>query len=65
MRYEIEMAKSNLELYFKVVNLFDRQYYRTVFLTNDSNNDDLFDVEDATITVDPGREFYVGMIYRF
>ncbi len=64
-RYEIAMENSSLELYFKVNNIFDEQYYRTVFLTNDSNKDDVFDAEDATITVDPGREYYAGIIYRF
>ncbi|MEJ2692291.1 MAG: TonB-dependent receptor [Candidatus Thiodiazotropha sp.] len=64
-RYETEWGRSSLELYFKVINLFDKRYYRTVFLNKDSNKDDLFDAEDATITVDPGREFYLGMIYRF
>jgi iron complex outermembrane receptor protein len=64
-RYEINLAHASLELYAKVNNVFDKQYYRTVFLTNDSNKDDLFNAEDATITVDPGREYYAGLIYRF
>ena len=64
-RYELNLAQSSLEFYFKINNILDRQYFRTVFMTNDSNKDDIFDVEDATITVDPGREYYVGMIYRF
>ncbi len=64
-RYEMNLAQSTLELYAKVNNVFDNQYYKTVFMTNDSNKDDVFDEEDATITVDPGREYYAGMIYRF
>ncbi|MET0053059.1 MAG: TonB-dependent receptor, partial [Candidatus Thiodiazotropha sp.] len=64
-RYEMNLAKSTLELYAKVNNVFDNQYYKTVFMTNDSNKDDVFDEEDATITVDPGREYYAGLIYRF
>jgi len=64
-RYEIALKQTTLEFYCKVSNVLDRQYYRTVFMTNDSNKDDVFDAEDATITVDPGREYYVGMIYRF
>jgi iron complex outermembrane receptor protein len=63
-RYELNLVHSSLELYVKVNNLFNNQYYRTVFLTNDKNKDDLFDEEDATITVDPGREYYAGLIYR-
>lgn len=64
-RYSMTIGGTNLELYAKVNNLFDKQYYRTVFMTNDRNNDNIFDAEDATITVDPGREFYAGLNYRF
>jgi len=55
----------NLELFAKVDNVFDKQYYRTVYLFRDSNGDDKFDAEDATITVDPGRVFTVGLKYKF
>lgn len=57
--------RKNLEFFAKVDNLFDKQYYRTVFLFSDKNNDDKLDAEDASITVDPGRVFYAGLKYRF
>ncbi|WOE70565.1 TonB-dependent receptor [Hydrogenimonas thermophila] len=55
----------NLEFFAKVDNIFDKQYYRTVYLFSDKNDDDKLDAEDASITVDPGRVFYAGLKYRF
>ncbi len=54
-----------LEFYAQVNNLFDKQYYRTVYLFSDRNDDNVLDAEDASITVDPGRAFYVGLKYKF
>jgi len=55
----------NLEFFAKVDNVFDNQYYRTVYLFSDRDYDGDLDAEDASITVDPGRMIYVGMKYRF
>lgn len=55
----------NLELFAQVDNVLDRQYYRTVYLFSDRNDDDILDAEDASITVDPGRVFYMGLKYKF
>ena len=55
----------NLNLFVKVDNVLDNQYYRTVYLFSDRNGDGKFDAEDATITVDPGRVFYAGLKYKF
>ncbi len=55
----------NLNFFVKVDNVLDKQYYRTVYLFSDRNNDDKLDAEDASITVDPGRVFYAGFKYRF
>ena len=55
----------NLEIFAKMENAFDKQYYRTVYLFRDSNYDGKLDAEDASITVDPGRVFYLGLRYKF
>jgi iron complex outermembrane receptor protein len=59
----------NLEIFARLENAFDKQYYRTVYLYRDNNAgrsyDGVLDAEDASITVDPGRVFYFGMKYRF
>jgi len=65
VRYEKSFANSNLELFARVDNLFDRQYYRSVYLFSDRNDDGVMNEEDASITVDPGRVFYAGMKYSF
>jgi len=58
-------ATDNLEVFAKVDNVFDNQYYRTVYLFSDRNENGVLDAEDASITVDPGRQFYIGMKYKF
>ncbi len=65
VRYEQPFANSSLELFARVDNLFDNQYYRSVYLYRDRNGDGVMDAEDASITVDPGRVFYAGLKYSF
>lgn len=55
----------SLSYFARVDNLLDKQYVRTAFLTSDRDKDGDLDVEDATITVDPGRVFYIGLTYKF
>ncbi|WP_457747715.1 TonB-dependent receptor [Sulfurimonas sp.] len=57
--------KKDMEFFFQVTNLFDKQYYRTVYLFSDRNYDGVLDAEDASITVDPGRVMYAGLKYKF
>ncbi len=57
--------KKDMEFFFQVKNVFDKQYYRTVYLYRDRNGDDVLDAEDGSITVDPGRVFYAGLRYKF
>jgi len=58
-------SSDNLEFFAKVDNVLDNQYYRSVYLYSDRNENGVLDAEDATITVDPGRQVYVGMKYKF
>ena len=55
----------NLNFFVKVDNVLDKQYYRTVYLFSDRNDDDILNAEDASITVDPGRVVYAGLKYKF
>jgi len=57
--------KKDLELFFQVKNVFDKQYYRTVYLFSDRDGDGALTAEDASITVDPGRVMYAGLKYIF
>ena len=56
---------NSLSYFARVDNVLDKQYVRTAFLTSDRDKDDDLDIEDATITVDPGRVFYAGLKYTF
>ncbi len=65
VKYNTKVKGGDLELFARVDNLFDKQYYRTVYLFSDRSGDGTLDAEDASITVDPGRVFYVGFKYKF
>lgn len=64
-RYNIKMAKSNLEIFAKIDNLLDNQYYRSAFLHRDKRAPVGLDKEDISITVDPGRVYYADVKYKF
>ncbi|MDD3788167.1 MAG: TonB-dependent receptor, partial [Petrimonas sp.] len=64
-RYDTAVCNNKLELFVKINNVFDKQYYKTAYFTSDRSGDGTFDNEDPTITVDPGREFYAGLKYTF
>ncbi|WP_456403694.1 TonB-dependent receptor [Hydrogenimonas sp.] len=65
LRYTGKVRGNPLEFYVRCDNITDRQYYRTVYLFSDRNDDGTLDAEDASITVDPGRVYYVGLKYTF
>jgi iron complex outermembrane receptor protein len=64
-RYNTKLFGSALELYVKVDNAFDNQYYRSVFMHSDKRGILGLDPEDGSITVDPGRVYYAGVKYTF
>lgn len=64
-RYYAKLFGNNLEMWAKVDNVFDNQYYRSALLHKDSRGAFGIDPEDASIIVDPGRVFYVGLKYAF
>ncbi len=69
-RYSTKIGVHNFELFAKVNNVFDTQYFRTVYLSSDRNVPILsplgtINAEDLTVTVDQGREFFAGLKYTF
>ena len=64
-RYYIQSGENELELYAKVDNLLDDQYYRAAFVHSDKRAPIGVDKDDISITVDPGRVYYAGVKYRF
>ncbi|BBG65069.1 ferric receptor CfrA [Hydrogenimonas sp.] len=65
LRYNTKVKGNPFEFYLRCDNITDKQYYRTVYLFSDRNGDGQLDAEDASITVDPGRVYYVGLKYTF
>jgi len=64
--YEIKQAGGNKFAFFaRVDNLFDRFYFRQVRGSGDSNGDNVYNQEDPSIIVDPGRVWTVGMTATF
>ncbi|MBU1213667.1 MAG: TonB-dependent receptor [Gammaproteobacteria bacterium] len=49
----------------RIDNLFDRYYYSTIRGGSDSNGDGVYNAEDVSITVNPGRVWTVGASLSF
>jgi len=49
----------------RIDNLFGRYYYSTIRGGSDSNGDGVYNAEDVSITVDPGRVWTVGASLSF
>lgn len=69
-RYNFKIDAHTFEFFAKVNNVFDKQYFKTAYLSSDRNVAGLspygvINAEDLSITVDPGREYYAGIKYRF
>lgn len=64
--YEVSMAGGNkLALFARIDNLFNRYYYTTIRGGSDSNGDGVYNEEDPSITVDPGRVWTAGLTLNF
>ncbi|WP_303901062.1 TonB-dependent receptor [Thiohalomonas denitrificans] len=49
----------------RVDNVMDERFYNTVRGTGDGNEDGVYDEEDLSIVVNPGRAYYAGVSLRF
>ena len=63
--YNAKVAGLDVELYGKVENLFDKQYFMMPRVTGDRNDDGVYDVGDMGLTVSPGRMYYMGLSVKF
>jgi len=64
-KYNTKISSFNIELFGKVENLFDEQYYMMPRVTGDRNEDNLYDERDMGLTVNPGRTFLAGLSAKF
>ena len=64
--YEFKSGPSGKwSLFARADNLFNRFYYTTIRASSDSNGDKKFNIEDASIVVNPGRVLTAGLTVNF
>ena len=63
--YNTKIAGLDVELFGRVENLFDEQYFMMPRVTGDRNEDGVYDVGDMGLTVNPGRMYYMGLSVKF
>lgn len=64
--YEIKKDKGvSWSMFGRVDNLFGRYYFNTIRASGDANGDGVFNLQDASITVNPGRVLTVGLSATF
>ena len=64
LSYDPQWGKQQWSFFARVDNLLDEQYYNTARGTADSNYDGVFDDEDLSLVVNPGRIWRAGVELR-
>jgi len=64
-QYNTHVFGLDVELFAKVDNLFDKQYFMMPRATGDRNKDNAFDIGDMGLTVNPGRTWLMGLSAKF
>ena len=63
--YNTNVFGLDMELFAKVDNLFDKQYFMMPRATGDRNDDGFYDIGDMGLTVNPGRTYLMGLSAKF
>lgn len=65
--YNLKLGGVDMSLFARIDNLFDEFYYNTARGSGDrdDDNDALFNAEDLSLTVNPGRVYTVGLSATF
>ncbi|MDY0121585.1 MAG: TonB-dependent receptor [Sulfurimonas sp.] len=63
--YKKKFADTTFEVFARIDNLFNKDYYQTARASGDRNDDGVFDAEDLSITVNQGRVYRAGMSVKF
>ncbi|PNV82176.1 MAG: TonB-dependent receptor [Sulfurimonas sp.] len=63
--YTNKIGDYQYNLFARVDNVFDKFYYNTARSSGDRNEDGLFNAEDLSITVNPGRVYTAGLSVKF
>jgi len=64
-KYGMKISGIDVEVFGKIDNLFDKQYYMMPRVTGDRNDDNLYDVGDMGLTVNPGILYLAGLSAKF
>ena len=64
-KYNVTVSNFDIEMFGKIENVFDEQYYMMPRVTGDRNEDGLYDERDMGLTVNPGRTFLAGLSAKF
>lgn len=65
MNYFAKIDDYKLEMFVRIDNLLDKTYYNTARASGDNNYDGIYDAEDLSITVNPGRVYTAGLSVKF
>ena len=63
--YNTKLNGNTMEYFVKINNVLDNHYFRTAYIIQDRDGDDVLTREDASLFVDPGRVYYAGIKYVF
>lgn len=64
-KYNTKISDFDIEVFGKIENFFDNQYYMMPRVTGDRNDDGLYDIRDMGLTVNPGRTLLAGATIKF
>lgn len=64
-RYSKKIGKVTLEAFGRVDNIFDKQYIANARASSDRDYNKIYNYEDITATVNPGRTFTAGLTVKF
>lgn len=63
--YKAKIDNMTYAFFARIDNLFDNQYYNTARASSDRDSNLLFNAEDLSITVNPGRVYTAGLSIKF
>ena len=63
--YDLAMAGGKWSIFARIDNVLDDQYYNNARGGGDTNEDGVFDEEDISISVNPGRKYTAGVSAEF
>ena len=63
--YSHKFGGVDMSFFTRIDNLFDKYYYNTARANGDGNEDGVFDMEDLSLVVNPGRVVTAGLSIKF